>query len=251
MSQGGYPSWAPRMLECLGHVLHHPAQLSLAEFSAFHHRDVIFNLDMLTIARTAKLTPPTEKIKAEDEKATTEAEKDAVLNSLSEMCGEMAGADEDLDIENEETSVERTIALHNFDMEELKEMLFRVREVAEGKKKGRKKHTDVQMKLFDDRFHRQLHQEVPESTVKLFEEQMSYSVPQAQAAALQMQEEVLKRLRRQRDEGQEGNAAEEVLDNPFLATAMMHNMSTEEGDRQWIPLPDILLGPAHVAKLLI
>ena len=133
-----YPCWAPRILRFLGHDLHHPTQLSLAEFAAFHLRDVIFNLDMLTIARTAKLTPPTEKIKAEDEKATTEAEKDAVLNSLSEMCGEMAGADEDLDIENEETSVERTIALHNFDMEELKEMLFRVREVAEGKKKGRK-----------------------------------------------------------------------------------------------------------------
>ena len=64
-------------------------------------------------------------------------------------------------IEEEETSVERTIALHNFDMEELREMLFRVREISEGKKKGRKKHTDVQMKLFDDHFHKQLHQEVP------------------------------------------------------------------------------------------
>ena len=73
-----------------------------------------------------------------DEKATAEAEKDVVLNSLSEMFGELAGADADVDIENEETSVERTIALHNFDMEELKEMLFRVREVAEGKKRGRK-----------------------------------------------------------------------------------------------------------------
>ena len=58
MSQSGYPSWAPRILECLGHVLHHPAQLSLAEFSAFHLRDVVFNLDMLTVARTTKLTPP-------------------------------------------------------------------------------------------------------------------------------------------------------------------------------------------------
>lgn len=50
------------------------------------------------------------------------------------------------------------------------------------------------MKIFDDRFHRQLHQEVPESPVKLFQEQMSYSLPQAQTAALQMQDEVLKRL---------------------------------------------------------
>ena len=107
------------------------------------------------------------------------------------------------------------------------------------------------MKLFDDRFHKQLHQEVPESTVTLFKEQVSYSLPQAQAAALQMQEEVLKRLRQQRDEGQEGNVAEEVLDNPFLARAIMHNMSAEESVRVWIPLQDSLLGPAHVAKLLI
>ena len=49
----------------------------------------------------------------------------------------MAG-DADVDIEEEETSVDRTIALHNFDREELKEMLLRVREVAESQKKGRK-----------------------------------------------------------------------------------------------------------------
>ena len=39
----------------------------------------------------------------------------------------------------EETSVERTIALHAFETEELRALLFREREVAEGKKKGRKK----------------------------------------------------------------------------------------------------------------
>ena len=67
ISETAYPSWAPRILQCLGHVLHHHTQLSLAEFDAFHLRDVISNLDMLTIARTAKLTPPTEKLKADDE----------------------------------------------------------------------------------------------------------------------------------------------------------------------------------------
>ena len=44
---------------------------------------------------------------------------------------------------------------------------------------------------------------------------------------------------------------EEVFGSPFLARAMMHNMPTEEGTREWIPLPDSLFGPAHVAKLLI
>ena len=81
MSQCGYPAWAPRVLEYLGHVLHHPAQLSLAEFAAFPLRDVIFNLDMLTIARTTKLLPQSEKIKAEDELSREEAEKEAMRNS--------------------------------------------------------------------------------------------------------------------------------------------------------------------------
>ena len=82
IGQTGYPSWAQRILEYLGHALHHPAQLTLAEFAAFHLRDVIFNLDMLSVARTAKLTPPTQKLKAEDEGEREEAEKEAVLNSL-------------------------------------------------------------------------------------------------------------------------------------------------------------------------
>ncbi len=37
----------------------------------------------------------------------------------------------------------------------------------------------------------------------------------------------------------------------FLATAMMHNMTAQRSDREWIPLEDSLLGPAHAAKLLI
>ena len=114
-----------------------------------------------------------------------------MLNSLSEILVDMGGACEDMDIEEEDMSVVRTIALHNFDTNVLKEMLSRVCEVADGKNNMPKKHTNVQMKLFDDRFHEQLHQEVPQSNVKLSEEQLSYSLPQAQTAALQMQEEVL------------------------------------------------------------
>ena len=42
-----------------------------------------------------------------------------------------------------------------------------------------------------------------------------------------------------------------MVENLFLATAMMHNMAAENKGREWIPLEDSLLGPAHVAKLLI
>ena len=119
-------------------MLHHPAQLSLAEFAAFHLRDVIFNLDMLTIARTTKLLPQSEKVKAEDELSREEAEKEAALNSLPEMQEQVGGSGDEAEDEEEETSVERTIAVHSFETEELRSMLCRVHEVAEGKKKGRK-----------------------------------------------------------------------------------------------------------------
>ena len=66
LGQTGYPPWASRILEYLGHVMHHPGQLTLAEFAAVHLRDVIFNLDMLSVARTAKLTPPIQQLKADD-----------------------------------------------------------------------------------------------------------------------------------------------------------------------------------------
>ena len=51
-----YPPWAPCVLEFLGHAMHHSTQISLAAFAAYHLRDKIFNLDMLCIARTTKLS---------------------------------------------------------------------------------------------------------------------------------------------------------------------------------------------------
>ena len=90
---------------------------------------------------------------------------------------------------------------------------------------------------------------MPQSNVKLLDEQLSYSLPQAQTAALQMQEEV--RLRQQHDRDEDGNAEKEVVENLFLATAMMHNIAAENRDREWIPLADSLFGLAHAARLLI
>ena len=50
------PTFASRVLDYLGFSVHHPHQISLAQFSAYHLRDVVYNLDMLSIARTTKLT---------------------------------------------------------------------------------------------------------------------------------------------------------------------------------------------------
>ena len=134
-SQSGYPCWAPCILEYLGHKMHHVAQLSLAEFAASHLRDVIFNLDMLTIARTTKLTPPdSDKVKAEDEASREEAETESALNSLAEMQEEVGGGADEAKAE-EEASFDRTIALHCFETEELRALLSGNGKSPKGKEK--------------------------------------------------------------------------------------------------------------------
>ena len=61
-----FPPFARLLLEYMGNNIHHPHQMSLAQFSAYHLREIIYHLDMLTIARTTKLTA-TSKEKVEDE----------------------------------------------------------------------------------------------------------------------------------------------------------------------------------------
>ena len=51
-----FPPFARTVLDYMGNSIHHPHQLSLAQFSAYHLRETIYNLDMLAIARTTKLT---------------------------------------------------------------------------------------------------------------------------------------------------------------------------------------------------
>jgi hypothetical protein len=61
-----FPPFAVTVLEYMGNNMHHPHQMSLAQFSAHHLREIIYNLDMLAIARSTKLTT-TSKEKVEDE----------------------------------------------------------------------------------------------------------------------------------------------------------------------------------------
>ena len=61
-----FPPFARTVLEYMGNNMHHPHQMSLAQFSAHHLREIIYNLDMLAIARSTKLTA-TSKEKVEDE----------------------------------------------------------------------------------------------------------------------------------------------------------------------------------------
>ena len=64
-----FPPFARTVPEYRDKHIHHPYQMSLARFSAYHFQEIISNLDMLAIARTTKLTA-TSKEKVEDETST-------------------------------------------------------------------------------------------------------------------------------------------------------------------------------------
>ena len=59
-----FPPFARIVLEYMGNNIHHPHQISLAQFSAYHLREIIYNLDMLAIARSTKLTATSKEITA-------------------------------------------------------------------------------------------------------------------------------------------------------------------------------------------
>ena len=126
-------------------------------------------------------------------------------------------------------------------------MLTRQSEVAADNKKGRKKHADVQMKLFDDLFHDELSEPLHVTPTKLYDVQLSYTEPQAQDAALDTQREILKQLRA---DTPDLASSDENPDN-FVEKAVLHNLEQDKAFREWVDLEDALRGPAHVAKVLI
>ena len=86
-TNNAFPSFTPKLLAFLFGHLHHPHQLTLAQFSAYNLRDILNHLDMLTIARTTKLTHECGQKtgeKVEDEHADTS--KDASLFPTGALC---------------------------------------------------------------------------------------------------------------------------------------------------------------------
>ena len=150
------------------------------------------NLDGFTVARTIKLMPETQKLKAEDEAAREEQLREQPAQVHTEFHG---GGDADELEPEDDAGPERTVPVQTFDIAELQNMLTRQNEVAAGNKKGRKKHADVQMKLFDDLFHDALTKPLNVTPTKLYDVQLSYTDPQSQDTALVTQREILKQLR--------------------------------------------------------
>ena len=124
-----FPPFAPKVLEYIGSAIHHPHQMSLAQFCAYHLRDVIYNLDMLAIARSTKLTA-TSKEKVEDE-AVEHVDTSGSLLETEFHGGEQADEPDDDDDAKGSWRFECKLS-----PEKLKAILARHSEVASASKKA-------------------------------------------------------------------------------------------------------------------
>jgi hypothetical protein len=242
MSKSGqaYPPFASTVLEYMGQGMHHPHQISLAQFSAYHLREIIDNLDMIAIARTTKLTAGT-KEKVEDEAV----EETHVARSGIET--EFYGGEQAEEAENEDIAASEAwrprFAFHH---DKLTDILSRRTEVAAASRKGRRSAAVIQMKIFDDTFHTVLNTPTTTNNGILQNPQLSYARPHSINAALQHQDAILQAMR----SAQQGNATQNLADTE-IGNAVLHNLQQTTRSAEWIDLDNVLKGPSHMAKQLI
>ena len=234
-----FPPCARMVLDYMGHSIHHSHQLSLAQFSAYNLRQVIFNLDMLAIARTTKLTTTCNQ-KVEDE-TTDDAKTSGTLFETEFHGGEQAD-----EIEDEEIDAGSWRAEFLLSHEKLTAILSRHSEVAAARQKGRKSAAVMQMKIFDDRYHTVLNTPVRASHTKPQKPQLSYAQLHSIDGALLHQDAILKQMKTAQ------NPSEIDADpETDIGKAVLHNLQQKSRSAEWIDLPTALRGPAHVAKFLI
>ena len=234
-----FPPFARIVLEYIGNSIHHPHQMSLAQFSAYHLREVIYNLDMLAIARTTKLTA-TSKEKAEDE---TEEHVDAT-GSLVET--EFHGGEQTDEPDNDDVNADSWRPEFFLSHDKLTAILSRHSEVAAASNKGRKSAAVMQMKIFDDRFHTVLNTRIPAANTKPQKAQLSYAQPRWIDGALLHQDAIVKEMRTAQSGGEV-----DVNKETDIGQAVWHNLQQRSRSAEWIDLDSALKGPAYVANLLI
>ena len=106
------------------------------------------------------------------------------------------------------------------------------------------------MKAFDDLFRAELIRQSPSNDAKLREVQRSYgSPPTTLSAALDMQEAIMKHMKRITTIQGEPFKNEDI--DPIITNAVVNNLLQYQPESEWIELAEALKGPAHVAKMLI
>ena len=215
--------------------------MSLAQFSAYHLREIIFHLDMLVIARTTKLTTTPK------ENAENETVEDVNVSGLA-IETEFYGGEqmENPELEDDDIFAEAWRPRFPLQHERLTAILSRQSEIAAASKKGRKPASVVQMKIFDDCFHTVLNTPVPASNAQSQKEQLSYAHPQLINQALLHQDAILAQMRT----AQKGDNTEIDIETA-IGRAVLHNLNLTSRSAEWIDLDTALKGPVHVAKFLI
>ena len=180
-------------------ALHHEHQLEFGECCAYHLRDVLFNLDMLAVARTFKICEPTrreEGAPAEDEEVP-DNERGVRGEGEGEFFGE--GCDE-LDVEDDSADFDKdSIVEHSFDEEQVAAILGRDHEIDLANKKGRNKEVHTQMNEFDKLFHNALTNTVPRSNGAGLRHMFFYNDTATANNAMDFQESVLRNMRTQKE----------------------------------------------------
>ena len=239
------PCFAPRIFAFLDASMYHEHQLTVAEYSGYHLRSVIQQLDGLTIARTTKLTTGT-KEHAEDE--VLEAPTEAPNTVATEFHGG-EGVDPDEPEDELVDAAERSSPLFGaMSVEKLSGILARHKEVEATTQSGRKSQEHKQMKAFDDHFRAVLRRPAPSNDVKLADEQRSYGSWPSVAAALDHQDAIMKHMKCAAT-SQSGAPIDDA--DPTVLDAVLHNLQQRQSECVWIDLTDALRGPAHVAQMLI
>ena len=235
-----FPPFARTVLAYIDKSIHHAHQMSLAQFCAYHLREIIYNLDMLAIARTTKLTA-TSKEKIENE-TVEQVHAPGPLGETEFIGGEQIDA-----IENDdEFAAESWRPEFSLSHARLTAILSRHSEVSAASKKGRKSGAVLQMKAFDDCFHTVLNTPVPASNAKPQRPQLAYAQLPSIAGALLHQDAILKEMRTVQLGGET-----EVNSETDIGRAVLHNLQLRSRTAEWIDLETTLKGPVHVAKLLI
>ena len=190
LQKGGeaFPPFARTVLDYLGNSIHHPHQMSLAQFSAYHLREIIYNLDMLAIARTTKLTT-TSKENIEDETV------ESVNTPGPAVETEFYGGEQTDEPENDDFAAETWRPRFSLLHERLTAILSRHSEVSAASRKGCRTAAVMQMKSFDDCFHAVLNTPVRVSNVNLQKAQLSYAQPHSITGASLHQDAILQEMR--------------------------------------------------------
>ena len=154
-----FPPFACKVLEYIDCSIHHPHQLSLAQFSAYHLREIIYNLDMIAIACTTKLTA-TSKENVEDETPEHSNSFGPAVET------EFHGGEQVEEPENDDMHADAWHPRVPLQHVQLTAILARHSEITAPGKKGRKSAAVIQMKAFDECYHTVLNTSVPASDAK-------------------------------------------------------------------------------------